>query len=82
MKANIRAWGKSTSLSTTVDRLFGGVMLTSLTCSQCDNVLQHFEVILDLSLPIVEEVEEVAYRKQRPNGMNVVFLHLMKTLKP
>uniref|UniRef100_A0A0X3PWM1 ubiquitinyl hydrolase 1 n=1 Tax=Schistocephalus solidus TaxID=70667 RepID=A0A0X3PWM1_SCHSO len=54
-KAKVKAWGRSLNLCTAVDRIFGGVLLTSLTCCECNTVLSNFEIFLDLSLPIVEE---------------------------
>nr|VZI10922.1 unnamed protein product [Spirometra erinaceieuropaei] len=54
-KAEIKAWGRSLSLCTTIDRIFGGVLLTSLTCCECHTVRSNFEIFLDLSLPILEE---------------------------
>lgn len=62
-KNEVRIWGKSTNLCTTVDRMFGGVLLTSLTCSQCNHISLHFEVFLDLSLPIlIDEGDANQYR--------------------
>ncbi|VDK40118.1 unnamed protein product [Taenia asiatica] len=66
-KQEVRAWGKSTSLCTAVDRIFGGVMLTSLMCKQCNHISLHFEVFLDLSLPISTD-EDVSNKRPHHNA--------------
>lgn len=53
-KKQVKAWGRATGLATTVDRIFAGIILSSLTCEACQTVCQHFEIFLDLSLPIVD----------------------------
>ncbi|VDM31999.1 unnamed protein product [Hydatigera taeniaeformis] len=65
-KQEVRAWGKSTCLCTTVDRIFGGVLLTSLTCSHCNHIALHFEVFLDLSLPII--IDDVGAQRRHRNA--------------
>ena len=40
---------------TVIDGIFGGQLISTITCSQCHSVNQVFEGFLDLSLPIVEE---------------------------
>ncbi|VDD81556.1 unnamed protein product [Mesocestoides corti] len=57
VKTDVRSWGRSTGLSTSVDRVFGGLLLTSFTCNECESTTQHFEVFLDLSLPILIDGE-------------------------
>ncbi|VUZ41776.1 unnamed protein product [Hymenolepis diminuta] len=52
LKEEIKSWGQCTGLSTTVDRTFGGVLLTSIQCAVCKNASIRFETFLDLSLPI------------------------------
>ncbi|KAL5967673.1 Ubiquitin carboxyl-terminal hydrolase 16 [Taenia solium] len=69
-KQEVRAWGKSTSLCTAVDRIFGGVMLTSLMCKQCNHISLHFEVFLDLSLPILTD-EDVSNKRPHHNANSV-----------
>ncbi|KAL5102924.1 hypothetical protein TcWFU_003138 [Taenia crassiceps] len=69
-KQEVRAWGKCTSLCTTVDRIFGGVLLTSLTCKQCNHISLHFEVFLDLSLPIL--IDEDGVNKRRHHNADSV----------
>jgi hypothetical protein len=38
-----------------VDRLFGGHLLSSIVCTQCNQCVQRVEPFLDLSLPIFDE---------------------------
>ena len=38
-----------------IDGIFGGQLISTIACSQCQSVNQVFEGFLDLSLPIVEE---------------------------
>ena len=38
-----------------IDGIFGGQLISTITCSQCQSVNQVFEGFLDLSLPIIEE---------------------------
>ncbi|KAM3172828.1 hypothetical protein ACTXT7_013735 [Hymenolepis weldensis] len=52
LKEEIKSWGQCTGLSTTVDRTFGGVLLTSIQCAVCKSASIRFETFLDLSLPI------------------------------
>ena len=40
---------------TVIDGIFGGQLISTITCSQCLSVNQVFEGFLDLSLPIIEE---------------------------
>ena len=40
---------------TVIDGIFGGQLISTITCSQCQSVNQVFEGFLDLSLPIIEE---------------------------
>ncbi|VDQ01650.1 unnamed protein product [Trichobilharzia regenti] len=50
----VRSWGKSASVATIVDRLFGGVLISTLECCCCGTVRPRFEPFLDLSLSILE----------------------------
>ena len=45
---------------TTVERVFGGHLVSTVVCEECHNSSQIFEPFLDLSLPLVEE------KPQRP----------------
>ena len=38
-----------------IDGIFGGQLISTIACSQCQSVNQVFEGFLDLSLPIIEE---------------------------
>jgi len=49
-----RAWGRTTGLSTSIDRIFAGIILSSLTCTTCNTVYQNFERFIELSLPIAD----------------------------
>ncbi|KAM7534517.1 hypothetical protein Aperf_G00000113702 [Anoplocephala perfoliata] len=53
LKDDIRSWGRSTGICTTIDRIFGGVLLTFIQCTVCKSRSFHFETFLDLSLPIL-----------------------------
>ncbi|CAL8093935.1 unnamed protein product [Calicophoron daubneyi] len=50
----VRAWGRAASIATFVDRLFGGVLVSSLQCCDCGTIRTTFEPFLDLSLPIID----------------------------
>ncbi|VDO10874.1 unnamed protein product [Rodentolepis nana] len=52
LKEEIKSWGQCTGLSTTVDRIFGGVLLSSIQCTICKSASIRFETFLDISLPI------------------------------
>ncbi|VDP92088.1 unnamed protein product [Echinostoma caproni] len=60
----IRAWGRAASFATRVDRLFGGIIVSSLKCGTCHDVRTNFEFFLDLSVPIPEQKTGV---EQSPN---------------
>ncbi|CAH8576155.1 unnamed protein product [Schistosoma mattheei] len=51
-KESIRNWGKAASIATTVDRLFGGILVSTLQCCCCGTVRPKFEPFLDLSLSV------------------------------
>ena len=40
---------------TIVDKIFGGQLVSTIVCEQCQNSSQIYEPFLDLSLPLVEE---------------------------
>lgn len=50
-KKKIKRYGRLASY-THVDKVFGGHLLSSIVCSECNNCLQRVEAFLDLSLPI------------------------------
>ncbi len=51
VKKKIKRYGRLSS-HTLVDELFGGHLLSSIVCTQCNNCVQRVEPFLDLSLPI------------------------------
>ncbi|CAH8603416.1 unnamed protein product [Schistosoma margrebowiei] len=51
-KESIRNWGKAASIATTVDRLFGGILVSTIQCCCCGTVRPKFEPFLDLSLSV------------------------------
>ncbi|XP_061193620.1 ubiquitin carboxyl-terminal hydrolase 16-like isoform X2 [Saccostrea echinata] len=62
MKIKIKEYGRQVKY-TFVDSLFGGYLMSTVTCEECKNISQIFEPFLDLSLPVTEE------KPQRPNQM-------------
>ncbi|KAG5448190.1 Ubiquitin carboxyl-terminal hydrolase 16 [Clonorchis sinensis] len=50
----IRTWGRAASIATIVDRLFGGILISTLQCCVCGTIRTSFEPFLDLSLPITD----------------------------
>ncbi|CAH8585782.1 unnamed protein product [Dicrocoelium dendriticum] len=52
----VHSWRKTASVATLVDRLFGGIIVSSLQCSTCNATRIGFEPFLDLSLPIPDGV--------------------------
>nr|CDS31013.1 ubiquitin carboxyl terminal hydrolase 16 [Hymenolepis microstoma] len=67
LKEDIKSWGQCTGLSTTVDRIFGGVLLSSIQCTICKNTSIRFETFLDISLPISIGTSEPDPYFQKPN---------------
>ncbi|CAH8644900.1 unnamed protein product [Schistosoma rodhaini] len=53
-KESIRSWGKAASIATIVDRLFGGILVSTIQCCCCGTVRPKFEPFLDLSLSVSE----------------------------
>ena len=47
---------------TIVDKIFGGQLVSTIVCEQCQNSSQIYEPFLDMSLPLIEE------KPQRPSG--------------
>lgn len=62
-KIKIKEYGRQVKY-TFVDSLFGGYLMSTVTCEECKNISQIFEPFLDLSLPVTEE------KPQRPNQMS------------
>lgn len=62
-KVKIKEYGRQVKY-TFVDSLFGGFLMSTVTCEECKNISQIFEPFLDLSLPVTEE------KPQRPNQMS------------
>ncbi|KAK4468877.1 hypothetical protein MN116_008039 [Schistosoma mekongi] len=54
VKESVRNWGKAASTATIVDRLFGGVLVSTIECCCCGTVRPRFEPFLDLSLSVTE----------------------------
>lgn len=50
---------------TVVDKIFGGLLVSTIVCESCHNSSQMFEPFLDLSLPLAEE------KPQRPRKASV-----------
>ncbi|XP_076466715.1 ubiquitin carboxyl-terminal hydrolase 45-like [Babylonia areolata] len=61
-KTKIREYGRQVKY-TFLDSLFGGQLVSTVTCEECKHISQIFEPFLDLSLPVTEE------KPQRPNQM-------------
>ncbi|KAL8603378.1 hypothetical protein ACOMHN_004229 [Nucella lapillus] len=61
-KAKIREYGRQVKY-TFLDGLFGGQLVSTVTCEECKHISQIYEPFLDLSLPVTEE------KPQRPNQM-------------
>ena len=59
-KMKIKEYGRQDKF-TVLDSLFGGQLVSAVTCAECKNISQIFEPFLDLSLPVTEE------KPQRPN---------------
>ncbi|CAI2731866.1 unnamed protein product [Schistosoma spindalis] len=51
-KESIRNWGKAASIATIIDRLFGGILVSTIQCCCCGTVRPKFEPFLDLSLSV------------------------------
>ncbi|KAL8617496.1 hypothetical protein ACOMHN_060996 [Nucella lapillus] len=60
IKRQIKGYGRPVKF-TFVDSLFGGQLVSTITCEECSHVSQIVESFLDLSLPVTEE------KPQRPN---------------
>ncbi|KAH8874687.1 Ubiquitin carboxyl-terminal hydrolase 16 [Schistosoma japonicum] len=54
VKESVRNWGKAASTATIVDRLFGGVLISTIECCCCGTIRPRFEPFLDLSLSVTE----------------------------
>ncbi|XP_013383302.1 ubiquitin carboxyl-terminal hydrolase 16-like isoform X2 [Lingula anatina] len=65
-KAKLKVYGQYTK-QTFVDSVFGGLLLSTVTCEECNMSSQIFEPFLDLSLPIAEE------KPSRPNSLSSCF---------
>lgn len=65
-KTKIKEYG-SQAKHTFIDRLFGGHLISTVSCEVCQHMSQIFEPFLDLSLPITEEKVKhpAADRKQK-----------------
>ncbi|KAL3883146.1 hypothetical protein ACJMK2_029439 [Sinanodonta woodiana] len=61
-KMKVRQYGRQVK-HTFVDSLFGGCLISTVTCEECKHISQILEPFLDLSLPVMEE------KPQRPNQM-------------
>ncbi|RWS25216.1 hypothetical protein B4U80_00521 [Leptotrombidium deliense] len=53
-KTAVKPFGHASNF-TLIDEIFGGFLLCSVKCEECDSVSQHFEPFFDLSLPVSEE---------------------------
>ncbi|CAH8538498.1 unnamed protein product [Schistosoma turkestanicum] len=53
-KESIRNWGKAASIATAIDRLFGGILISTIECCCCGTIRPRFEPFLDLSLSVSE----------------------------
>ena len=58
-KATIKFFGRRLKETTCIDQIFGGYLLSSVTCQTCNVPSQIFEAFLDLSLPVHEENQHV-----------------------
>lgn len=56
LRNDVREWGKSISVATVVDRLFGGTLVSMLRCEHCGTIRHSFEQFLDLSIPVVADI--------------------------
>lgn len=54
MKKKIKRYGRLAGY-TVVDKVFGGHLLSSIVCQECNECTQRIEPFLDLSLPIVDD---------------------------
>lgn len=61
VKRKLQALGRHSNY-TVVDKIFGGHLVSTIVCEQCQNSSQIYEPFLDLSLPLVEE------KPARPSG--------------
>ncbi|PVD29251.1 hypothetical protein C0Q70_11848 [Pomacea canaliculata] len=59
-KMKVKEYGRQVKF-TFLDSLFGGRLVSTITCEECSQISQIFEPFLDLSLPVTEE------KPQRPN---------------
>ncbi|KAK3098342.1 hypothetical protein FSP39_018619 [Pinctada imbricata] len=59
-RTKIKEYGRQVK-HTFIDSLFGGHLISTVTCEECKYISQIFEPFLDLSLPVAEE------KPQRPN---------------
>ncbi|XP_064627312.1 ubiquitin carboxyl-terminal hydrolase 16-like [Lineus longissimus] len=64
-KAKVKAYGSLAKRHTFIDSIFGGYLISTVSCQECDKLSQIFEPFLDLSLPINEE------KPGRPNQHTV-----------
>ncbi|XP_059079089.1 ubiquitin carboxyl-terminal hydrolase 45-like [Tigriopus californicus] len=62
VKLKLKALGRHSNY-TVVDKIFGGHLVSTIVCEQCQNSSQIYEPFLDLSLPLVEE------KPTRPLGL-------------
>ncbi|RWS02922.1 hypothetical protein B4U79_06214 [Dinothrombium tinctorium] len=65
-KALVRSFGHASNF-TLIDEIFGGFLLCSVKCEECESISQHFEPFFDLSLPVSEEKQKhkIAGRKNK-----------------
>ncbi|CAE1305741.1 USP16_45 [Acanthosepion pharaonis] len=65
-KTKIKEYGRQAK-HTFIDRLFGGHLISTVSCEVCQHMSQIFEPFLDLSLPVTEEKVKhpAAERKQK-----------------
>ncbi|GAA37467.2 ubiquitin carboxyl-terminal hydrolase 16/45, partial [Clonorchis sinensis] len=67
----IRTWGRAASIATIVDRLFGGILISTLQCCVCGTIRTSFEPFLDLSLPITDA--KASFGRRSAPGKHEVF---------
>ncbi len=68
MKKEIKDWGRALARSTVVDRMFGGVMVSTIVCKECQSTRHLFETFLDISLPIYSSESTKPLKHARQNG--------------
>ena len=68
-KKQVKRYGRLSSY-TFIDKLFGGHLLSTIVCSECNSCVQRVEPFLDLSLPISQYEEASSCVAEMSAGRN------------